>query len=61
MRDLSRPVLAGEPTMKRTRHTAEQIIRKLKTAEQLIAHGKTVADVCRLIEVTQPMYHRWRQ
>jgi len=39
--------------MKRTRHTAEQIIRKLKTAEQLIAQGKTVADVCRVIEVTQ--------
>jgi putative transposase len=40
--------------MKRTRHTAEQIIRKLKTAEQLIAQGKTVADVCRVIEVAQP-------
>ncbi|MFM7651904.1 MAG: transposase [Vulcanococcus sp.] len=47
--------------MKRTRHTAEQIIRKLKTAEQLIVQGKTVADVCRVIEVTQPTYHRWRQ
>ena len=43
--------------MKRTRHTAEQIIRKLKTAEQLIAQGKTVADVCRVIEVTQPTYY----
>jgi hypothetical protein len=40
--------------MKRTRHTAEQIIRELKTAEQLIAQGKTVAEVCRLIKVTQP-------
>jgi len=39
--------------MNRTRHTAEQIIRTLKTAEQLIAQGKTVADVCRVIEVTQ--------
>jgi hypothetical protein len=38
--------------MKRTRHTAEQIIRKLKTAEQLIAQCKTVAEVCRVIEVT---------
>jgi transposase-like protein len=47
--------------MKRTRHTAEQIIRKLKTAEQLIAQGKTVVEVCRVIEVTQPTYHRWRQ
>ena len=25
------------------------------------AQGKTVADVCRVIEVTQPTYHRWRQ
>lgn len=47
--------------MKRIRHTAEQIIRKLKTAEQLIAQGKTAADVCRAIEVTQPAYHRWKQ
>ena len=66
---LSRPDWAGDSTMKRTRHTAEQIIRKLKpkasakqwTAEQLIAQGKTVADVCRVIEVAQPTYHRWRQ
>ena len=47
--------------MKRTRHTPEQIIRKLKTADQLIAQGKTVADVCRVLEVAQPTYHRWRQ
>ena len=47
--------------MKRIRHTPEQIIRKLKTAEQLVAQGKTVTEVCRVIEVTQPTYHRWRQ
>ena len=47
--------------MKRIRHTAEQIIRKLKIAEQLIAQGKTVADVCRAIEVSQPNFHRWKQ
>ena len=52
MRVLIRPDWAGDFTMKRIRHTAEQIIRKLKTAEQLIAQGKTVADVCRAIEVT---------
>ncbi len=28
---------------------------------QLIARGKTVADFCRVIEATQPTYHRWRQ
>ena len=47
--------------MNRTRHTAEQIIRKLKTAEQLLAQGKTVADVCRALEVSQSTDHRWRQ
>ncbi len=52
---------SGESRGFRTRHTAEQIIRKLKTAEQLIAQGKTVADVCRVIEVTQPTCHRWQQ
>ncbi len=47
--------------MKRTRHTPEQIIRKLKTADQRIAQGKTVSDVCRVLEVAEPTYHRWRQ
>lgn len=61
MRGLIRPVWVGDFTMKRTRHTVEQIIRKLKTSKQLIAQGKTVIEVCRLIEVTQPTYHRWRQ
>jgi putative transposase len=61
MRLLNRPDWAGDFTMKRTRHTGEQIIRKLKTAEQLIAQGKTVADVFRVLEVAQPTYHRWLQ
>ena len=60
MRVLTRPGWAGDYTMKFARQTAEQIIRKLKTAEQLIAQGKTVADACRVIEVTQPTYQRWR-
>jgi len=38
--------------MKRTRHTPEQIIHKLKTAEQLLTQGKTIADVCRAQEVS---------
>ena len=47
--------------MKRTRHTAAWIIRKLKTAQQLIVQRKTVVEVCRVIEGTPPTYHRWRQ
>lgn len=58
---LSRPAWAGDWSMKRIRDTAEQLICKLKTAEQLIAQGKSVSEDCRVIEVTQPTYHRWRQ
>jgi len=47
--------------LKRTRHTVARIIRKLKTAEQLIVQSKTVADVCWVIEVTQQTYHLSRQ
>ena len=38
--------LCAHDSRKRTRQTAEQIILKLKTAEQLIAQGKTVVEVC---------------
>ena len=47
--------------MKRKRHTPEQIIRKLRTAEQLLNQGQSVADVCRALEVSSPTYHRWQQ
>ena len=42
MRDLIIwPDWAGDSTMKRNMHTPEQIIRKFKTAEQLISQGTT--------------------
>ena len=37
--------------MKCKRNTPEQIIRKLGTAEQILNHDQTVADVCRALEV----------
>jgi len=33
--------------MKRKRHSPEQVIRKLRTADQLLNQGQSVADVCR--------------
>lgn len=33
---------AGDSTVKRTRYTPEQIIRKLKTADQLVAQSKFI-------------------
>lgn len=44
----------------RKRHTPEQIVRKLATADRLLAEGKDVADVCRELQVTEASYDRWR-
>jgi hypothetical protein len=38
-----------------------QIIRKLRTADQLLNQGKIVANVCRVLEVSDPTYYRWQQ
>jgi len=53
--------LGGGLDHEKIRCTAEQVIRKHKTAEKLIAQGKTVANICRNIEATQSTYHRWKQ
>ena len=53
--------MARRSPIKRKRHTPEQIIRKLRTAEQLLNQGQSVADVCRALEVSAPTYHRWQQ
>src|SRR5579884_3754184 len=47
-------------TMARRRHTPEQIIRKLREADRLLAEGGEVADVARLLEISEATYHRWR-
>ncbi len=57
MRVFTRPDWAGDFSMKGTRHTEKQILRKPKTAEPLIEHGKAVVEVCRVIEVTQLNHH----
>ena len=41
--------------------TPEEIIGKLREAEVVLATGKTVADICRQLGVTQVTYFRWRR
>jgi transposase-like protein len=54
-------VLAKEDwTMARKRHTAEQIVAKLRQVDVLTAQGKPVADSVRMIGVTEVTYYRWR-
>lgn len=47
--------------MKRKRHTPEQIIRKLREADAMLAAGKTIGQVVQALEISEPTFHRWRQ
>ena len=46
--------------MSRRRHTPEQIVRKLREADRLLAEGADVAEVCRHLEIAVSTYQRWR-
>ena len=43
------------------RHTAEQIISKLREAEVHLAKGTKMPQVCRKLGVTEQTYYRWRK
>ena len=44
----------------RKRHSPEQVVRKLVTADRLFAEGKDTAAVCRELGVSEGTYCRWR-
>ena len=46
--------------MARKRHTAEEIVAKLRQVDVLTAQGQSVADAIRSIGVSEVTYHRWR-
>ena len=45
--------------MARRRHRPEQIITKLREAEVALAQGRSVAQVCKALGVTEQTYYRW--
>mgnify|MGYP002623505242 FL=1 len=45
---------------KRRRHTPEQIVRKLRDADAMLAAGKDLAAVLQALETSEATYHRWR-
>ena len=47
--------------MPRKRFTPEQIIQNLREGEVLLAQGKTIAQVCRKVGITDQTYYRWRK
>ena len=44
----------------RKRHSPEQVVRKLTTADRLLVEGKDLAAGCRELGVSEQTYHRWR-
>ncbi len=46
--------------MKGKKHTPEQIIRKLREAEMMIAAGKTIGQVAQALTISEQTFHRWR-
>jgi putative transposase len=47
--------------MLQKRHTVGQIVAKLRKADIELGKGKKVPEVCKLLEVTEQTYYRWRQ
>ena len=43
------------------RHSAEQIVRKLREAEVELAQGVTIKDACRKLAISEQTYYRWRK
>jgi putative transposase len=46
--------------MPRKRHTAEEIVAKLRQVEVMTAQGRPVAEAIRSIGVTEVTFYRWR-
>lgn len=47
--------------MGKQKHTAEQIINKLREAEVLQSNGQSIAEACRQLGITDQTYYRWRK
>ena len=42
------------------RHTAEEIVAKLRQVDVLVSQGRPIAEAIRAIGVTEVTYYRWR-
>lgn len=47
-------------SIKRRRHTPEQIVRKLREGRPAAGRGDRGAEIARTLEVSEETYHRWR-
>jgi len=47
--------------MARKKHTAEEIITKLREADVLLARNQSMAEVCRQLGISDQTYYKWRK
>jgi transposase-like protein len=47
--------------MSKKKHTAEEIVTKLREADVLLAKGQTIGEACRQIGVSDQTYYKWRK
>ena len=47
--------------MKKTRHTSEQIIGKLRQADVALGKGRIVPEICKELQITEQTYYRRHQ
>ena len=45
----------------KNRHSAEQIVGKLRQADVALGKGLKVPEVCRELGISEQTYYRWRQ
>jgi putative transposase len=46
--------------MKRTRHSAEQVVTKMREAEAMLVAGRTFAQMVQVLSVSEQIFNRWR-
>jgi putative transposase len=57
------PTMVGRrrmSTVQHRKHTPEQIVRKLREADKLLADGADVATVAKHLEISEQTFYRWR-
>jgi putative transposase len=46
--------------MQGKKHNSEQIIKKLRKTDAMLAGEKSIDQICQALEISEQTYHRWR-
>jgi putative transposase len=47
--------------MSKKRHTAEDLVTKLREADVLLAKGQSIGEACRQLQISDQTYYKWRK